>query len=309
MRITCSVRKSVLRLYEPEAVSDCFVMAVEEKIAALEGGVGAMCTSSGQAASLLSILNICQAGDSFISVPQIYGGTINLFSYTFKKMGIECIYVDASSTDEEIKAALQAVDHSLSMFNQNSVISKINRNENVVLDSLFISMFLEAQSISATSKGAFDITVAPLVNAWGFGKSKEKRTQISDIEIDSLQEFVGYEKIVLQNNQVTKQDPRITLDASAIAKGFGCDVVANMLRAKGCKNLLVEIGGEVVLQGVNDNQLRVRVLSYKSGNLILEPFTELLCPGGEEQIVACFLFEHPIQAALESGLVIFQGEV
>jgi thiamine biosynthesis lipoprotein len=138
------------------------------------------------------------------------------------------------------------------MFNQNSVISKINRNENVVLDSLFISMFLEAQSISAISNGAFDITVAPLVNAWGFGKSKEKSPQISDIEIDSLKKFVGYEKIILQEGQIAKQDPRTTLDASAIAKGYGCDVVANVLRAKGCKNILVEIGGEVVLQGVND---------------------------------------------------------
>ncbi|MDE5872685.1 MAG: PLP-dependent transferase, partial [Lachnospiraceae bacterium] len=83
------------------------VMAVEEKINALEGGVGAMCTSSGQAATLLAILNICQAGDSIISTPQIYGGTINLFSFTLKKLGIECIYVDRSSTDEEIKAAFK----------------------------------------------------------------------------------------------------------------------------------------------------------------------------------------------------------
>lgn len=83
------------------------VMAVEEKINQLEGGVGAMCTASGQAATLLSILNICQAGDSIVSVPQIYGGTINLFSYTLKKLGIECIYVDADSSDEEIKAAFK----------------------------------------------------------------------------------------------------------------------------------------------------------------------------------------------------------
>ncbi len=83
------------------------VMAVEEKINALEGGVGAMCTSSGQAASLLSILNICKAGDSIISTPQIYGGTINLFSFTLKKLGIECIYIDPKSSDEEIKAAFK----------------------------------------------------------------------------------------------------------------------------------------------------------------------------------------------------------
>ncbi|MCM1288766.1 MAG: O-acetylhomoserine aminocarboxypropyltransferase/cysteine synthase [Clostridium sp.] len=83
------------------------VMAVEEKINALEGGVGAMCTTSGQAATLLSILNICKAGDSIISTPQIYGGTINLFSFTLKKLGIECIYVDRNSSDDEIKAAFQ----------------------------------------------------------------------------------------------------------------------------------------------------------------------------------------------------------
>lgn len=83
------------------------VMAVENKIAELEGGVGAMCTSSGQAATLLSILNICRAGDSFISTTEIYGGTVNLFSYTFKKMGIECIYVDKNSSDEEIDKAFK----------------------------------------------------------------------------------------------------------------------------------------------------------------------------------------------------------
>ena len=84
----------------------------------------------------------------------------------------------------------------------------------------------------------------------------------------------------------------------------------------GCGKIIIIVISALVrccaadsLQGVNDNQLRVRVLSYKSCDLILEPFTEFLCPGGEDQIVACFLLEHPIQTALESGVVIFQGEV
>jgi O-acetylhomoserine (thiol)-lyase len=81
--------------------------AVEQKIAALEGGVGAMLTSSGQAASLLSILNLCNAGDSFISTGTIYGGTVNLFSFTLKKLGIECIWVDADASEEEIQAAFK----------------------------------------------------------------------------------------------------------------------------------------------------------------------------------------------------------
>ena len=83
------------------------VMAVENKIADLEGGVGAMCTTSGQAANLLAILNICNAGDSFISTTQIYGGTVNLFAFTLKKLGIECIFVGYDATDEEIHAAFK----------------------------------------------------------------------------------------------------------------------------------------------------------------------------------------------------------
>ena len=83
------------------------VMAVESKIADLEGGVGAMMTSSGQAATLLAILNICNSGDSFISAAQVYGGSINLFSFTFKRMGIECIFVDTDASEEEILAAFK----------------------------------------------------------------------------------------------------------------------------------------------------------------------------------------------------------
>lgn len=83
------------------------VMAVEDKIADLEGGVGAMCTTSGQAATLLSILNICQAGDSFISTSEIYGGTVNLFAHTLRKLGIECIFVNQNDPDSEIEKAFK----------------------------------------------------------------------------------------------------------------------------------------------------------------------------------------------------------
>ena len=83
------------------------VMAVEDKIAALEGGIGAMCTSSGQAASMCSLLNILQAGDSFISTTTIYGGTVNLFAVTLKKLGIECIFISPDATEEEIQAAFK----------------------------------------------------------------------------------------------------------------------------------------------------------------------------------------------------------
>jgi thiamine biosynthesis lipoprotein len=157
------------------------------------------------------------------------------------------------------------------MFNPNSVISKINRNDSVILDSLFITMFNEAQAISQLSKGAFDITVAPLVNAWGFGKNialgdEAKKLLGKKAQIDSIKTFVGYDKVHLVNHCLQKDDERITLDASAIAKGYACDIVANTLREKGCENLLVDIGGEVVLQGVNDKGQAWKVGISKPNN-------------------------------------------
>lgn len=88
-------------------ISNPTVAAVEEKIAALEGGIGALCTTSGQAANLLAVLNICSAGDSLVAVPTIYGGTINLFAVTLKRLGIECIFVDGDARPEEIRAAFK----------------------------------------------------------------------------------------------------------------------------------------------------------------------------------------------------------
>ena len=162
-------------------------------------------------------------------------------------------YEGEEDLHEAIKQRLEEFDHSLSMFNPNSVISKINRNDSVVTDSLFERMYQEAYAISELSNGAFDITVAPLVNAWGFGtKIQEPRTKKQDIHLDSIKEFVGYEHIRLNSHHLEKDDERITLDASAIAKGYACDIIADLLREQGCENLLVDIGGEVVLQGVND---------------------------------------------------------
>ena len=161
-------------------------------------------------------------------------------------------YEGTKDLHEDIQRRLQAFDNSLSMFNPNSVISKINRNEQVVTDSLFEAMYMEAQHVSQLSGGAFDITVAPLVHAWGFGKKTQApKTKEQDINIDSLKALVGYEKIHLENHRIVKDNEHITLDASAIAKGYACDVVADLLRQNGCNNLLVDIGGEVVLQGVN----------------------------------------------------------
>ena len=166
-------------------------------------------------------------------------------------------YEGTTDLHQAIKDRLQDFDHSLSMFNPQSVISKVNRNDSVVTDSLFETMYAEAYAISRLSNGAFDITVAPLVHAWGFGKSatldeEAKRLLGNKAQIDSIKQFVGYQHIRLTDHRLEKDDERITLDASAIAKGYACDIVANLLRENGCQNLLVDIGGEVVAQGLNN---------------------------------------------------------
>lgn len=165
-------------------------------------------------------------------------------------------YEGTEDLHNAIKQRLQEFDHSLSMFNPQSVISKVNRNDSVATDSLFEAMYNEAYTISRLSNGAFDITVAPLVNAWGFGTNGRQNMSDGQLDekeqIDSIKQFVGYQHICLFEHCLEKDDQRVTLDASAIAKGFACDVVANLLRESGCQNLLVDIGGEVVLQGVND---------------------------------------------------------
>lgn len=158
-------------------------------------------------------------------------------------------YQHADNLKPEIEAALKEVDNSLSPFNKNSVITRINNNTDMTADSLLTDVFLLAKSISEETHGAFDITVAPLVNAWGFGF--DSSTNVSRETIDSLRQFVGFEKIALKDGKIIKQDSRTMLDCSAIAKGYGVDYVAHLLDSKGVENYMIDIGGELVLKGKN----------------------------------------------------------
>lgn len=157
----------------------------------------------------------------------------------------------------EIEQTMKDVDFSLSPFNESSIITKINNNEDTELDEHFLRVFKMAEKVSEDTKGAFDITVAPLVNAWGFGF---KTKQMPDTQqVDSLLQLVGYKKVRLVHNRIVKRNPNIMLDCSAIAKGYGVDAVADMLKEKGVENFMVEIGGEVVTQGVNSKKAAWRI--------------------------------------------------
>lgn len=154
---------------------------------------------------------------------------------------------------KDIEAEMQKVDDALSTFNKNSIISKVNDNKPVELNDMFVDIFNLAQDISKDTDGAFDITVAPMVNAWGFGF--KDGTPPAKHMIDSLKTFVGYNKVDLKNGKIIKKDPRMMLDCSAIAKGYGVDVVADFLKKEGIKNFIVEIGGEIVSSGISEKRL------------------------------------------------------
>ena len=156
-------------------------------------------------------------------------------------------YQSDTNYQKEIEAELQKVDHSLSPFNKTSIISCVNRNEKVKVDEMFSEVFQLAEKISGDTDGAFDITVAPMVNAWGFGfKTGNPPTRQT---IDSLRAIVGFHTVSLKDGYVIKKNPKTMLDCSAIAKGYGTDVVARFLKKKGVQNFMVEIGGEIVVNG------------------------------------------------------------
>ena len=158
-------------------------------------------------------------------------------------------YQSEDHLKNEIEAELKKVNNSLSPYDPNSIITRVNHNEEAEPDSFFVQVFHLAQKVSEETNGAFDITVAPLVNAWGFGFKQS--TGVDSLTIDSLRQITGYRGVALENNRVVKKDPRIMLDCSAIAKGFGVDAVARLLESKGIKNYMVDIGGEVVVRGKN----------------------------------------------------------
>lgn len=185
-------------------------------------------------------------------------------------------YQYGDDLQQELEAKMKEVDASLSMFNKESTITHVNNNQPTELSRMFVEVFQQAQKISEDTDGAFDITVGPLVNAWGFGFKNE---QLPDKHaVDSLMAIIGYKKVSYDGKKIVKSDPRITLDCSAIAKGYGVDVVARLLEEKGVDNYMVEIGGEVVTRGISEKRV-----PWKIG--VTKPTDDPLLEGNELQTV------------------------
>lgn len=161
-------------------------------------------------------------------------------------------YYDDNGTNyqKEIDSLLKAFDKTASIYDSASIISKINNNVDVEINQDFIDIFNRSMQVSAETDGAFDITVGPLVNAFGFGAKNEHI--IDSAKIDSLRKIVGYKMVRISGRKVIKDDPRMQLDFNAIAQGYSVDMVAKFLESKDIHNFLVEIGGEIIGKGMKE---------------------------------------------------------
>ncbi len=170
-------------------------------------------------------------------------------------------YADPQGRDfsATVDSLFRLIDRSMSLWDSTSVIRRINRNEpNVLLDEHFVAVFERSQQLAQLTNGAFDITVAPLVRAWGFSYKKGLPPP-DTATVDSLRQLVGYIKVRLHNGTLQKDDPHIEIDMNAIAQGYTVDLIADFLERNGIAHYMVEVGGEVRAAGQNERSETWRI--------------------------------------------------
>lgn len=161
--------------------------------------------------------------------------------------------------DDSIIDVMRQVENSLSPFADSSLVSQINMNQTDCTDSLFRRIFMASVEVNSLSQGAFDPTVAPLVNLWGFGY-KNSGVEPDARSVDSAMTFVGLRRCRLDGQRIVKPLAGTEFDFSAITKGYACDLIGEMLERNGCTDFIVEIGGEVAASGVNPQGEKWRIM-------------------------------------------------
>lgn len=189
----------------------------------------------------------CGGGDRYVKSEGMIWNT--LYHITYQGEPTLC---------DSVAKVLDKVGKSLSVFDTTSLVSRVNRDSVTEVDSDFIKVYRMSERINALSGGKFDPTLSPLITAWGFGKGHEVSADTA--AIDSIRKFVGFNLTSLTDDgRIVKKDPRVQFNFSAIAKGYGCDAIGEMLLRNGVENFLIEIGGEIYAHGVNPEGGKWRV--------------------------------------------------
>ncbi len=182
---------------------------------------------------------------------------------------------EGKDIQQEIDKELQRQSLIFSHYEKDATISKVNNNIETDLEPEFTTCFNRAMEISEITNGAFDITAGPLISAWGFGP--EDRQKMTPEMVAALKSLIGYQKIKIQDGKVEKEIPEMTINMSAIAKGYTCDLMGEFLAEKGCTNYLVDIGGEVVAKGINDKGITWKIgIRVPSENPFAEELNDVL---------------------------------
>ncbi len=218
---------------------------------------------------LLAVLPACQTKKSdYVKISGFAQGTT--YNITYENS-------ESEDYSNAIDSLLKAFDRSLSIYDSTSIISRVNNNDPAVeVDDWFVEVYQKSDEVYSISGGALDITVGPVVKAWGFGDTPIAKHDSS--YIDSLLQFVGMEKVKLEGRKIVKKYPGVKIDVNAVAQGYSVDVVCDFFEQKGIRNYLVEIGGEVRGKGTNakNNVWRVGIDKPTDGNMT---------PGGELQAI------------------------
>lgn len=186
--------------------------------------------------SFLFFISSCKPEEKYIKYEGMIWNT--LYHITYK---------GARNLQDSILPVLKDVEKSLSVFDKNSLVSKLNDSDSIQADDHLARVFKTSILINQLSKGAFDPTISPLIDAWGFGLGHTPTNDTTNI--DSILQFVGITKTYIQDRYIKKEDPRISFNFSAIAKGYGCDAVGAMFQRNGVEDYMVEIGGEISIKG------------------------------------------------------------
>lgn len=171
-------------------------------------------------------------------------------------------HLSSVNIQTRIDSILDVMSNHMSTWEQDSEISRFNRSTDtsfVKVSNDFFYVLKTAKQIWRLSDGAFDVTVSPLINAWGFGQKRRPNELLSKQTVDSLMQFIGTEKLLLRNGEVKKTHPQVTIETAAIAKGHGVDLVANMFDQLNLVNYKVEIGGELVTRGLKIDGSRWKI--------------------------------------------------
>lgn len=224
---------------------------------------------TGLAFLILLFLSACQTKKSeYLKISGFAQGTTYHITYENSK---------SEDYTEAIDSILKAFDKSCSMYDSTSIISRINDNDPTVeADNWFIDVFKKSAEVNALSDGALDITVGPVVRAWGFGKGPVAKHDKA--YIDSLLQYVGMDKVKLEGRKIIKKFPGVSLDVNAVAQGYSVDVISKFFEGKGIRNYLVEIGGEVRCKGTNAKNMLWHVGIDK-------PADDNLTPGAQLQAI------------------------